>query len=666
MPKSRLYRFFALPALLAFLQTIHAQVPPQPAQIADRMGVYAWGFESSAFQPQTGDRLNRAADKVAEVGSRTIRLTLPGVVYGLPAAGDLAQAAANPAYDKLFSDPRFKTYLLTVTTTGAFIDTVYPWSDGFTQAEYDATRAEIAKLGDFNLVRARETNLPCGTPVADPIREDPLLNRCAVDYIAPRVSVDYYSYSSWQTMDVKVADRNASYKDAIRRDLQFALAKVRERRPEIEERHFPLGEFGMPRMAWSETTVANFINEVIDAVTAPDGFQVSYAVFWQIIDNLPFNIVWNEGFGLYTARHEMFYLNLVGDTFKKRLAGQAVAPLTGGPFIRRDPPGVVNAATGEGDFQLNPNSRIEIFADGERPFTATGNRVNIEQMLNHFLIAPATTPDFSESAMKISGTAPKGIRPGGAFVQVYDGNRVESQGQFINFTCATCPAIREVMDSEKQLGEFHPGTLVTITGTNFLPAGNRVIVEQQDLTPRKFQFTVPPEDVLEESATRIKARLPRNLIFTKFSFIVVASRDGLESALFPLREWPHEGITPECAACAPAIRVKDGVLTRDGGTENFLPKTVVTIRGDRFSAAGNLVIVEQGAQRYVVEKDNAWSESPTQINATLPKALQAGRAIVYVVNANEQESKAQVLTIARSVPIVRKPIRRGEGRGGGQ
>jgi hypothetical protein len=487
-----------------------------------------------------------------------------------------------------------------------------------------------------------------------------------VDYIAPRVSVDYYSYSSWQTMDVKVADRNASYKDAIRRDLQFALAKVRERRPEIEERHFLLGEFGMPRMAWSETTVANFVNEMIDAVTAPDGFQVSYAVFWQIIDNLPFNIVWNEGFGLYTARHGMFYLNLVGDTFKKRLAGLAVAPLTGGPFIRRDPPGVVNPATGEGDFQLNPNSRIEIFADGERPFTATGNRVNIEQMFNHFLIAPATAPDFSESAMKISGTAPKGIRPGGAFVQVYDGNRVESQGQFINFTCATCPAIREVMDSEKQLGEFHPGTLVTITGTNFLPAGNRVIVEQQDLTPRKFQFTVPPEDVLEESPTRIKARLPRNLIFTKFSFIVVASRDGLESALFPLREWPHEGITPECAACAPAIRVKDGVLTRDGGTENFLPKTVVTVRGDRFSTAGNLVIVEQGAQRYVVEKDNAWSESPAQINATLPKALQAGRAIVYVVNASGRESKAQPITIARSVPIVRKPIRRGEGRGGGQ
>ncbi len=740
MPKSRLYRFFVLPALLAFFQTIHAQVPSQPAQIADRMGIYAWGFESSAYQAQTSgqiDRLNWAADKVAEVGTRTIRLTLPGVVYGLPVAGDLAQTASSAAYDNLFSDPRFKTVLLTVTTTGAFIDTVYPWADGFTQTEYDATRAEIAKLGDallgnpkyagktfiilnweadneiilykekqtiwdafvnwtnaradgvrdarsrnqnsqaklfsgfeFNLVRARETNLPCGTPVSDPIREDPLKNRCAVDYIAPRVNVDYYSYSSWQTMEVKVADRGASYKEAIKRDLQFALARVRERRPEIEERNFLLGEFGMPRMQWSEKTVADFVNEMIDAVTAPDGFQVSYAVFWQIIDNLSFNIVWNEGFGLFTSRHGMFYLNLVGDVFKKRLAGQMVAPHEGGPFIRQSPPGVVNAATGSGDLQVYPNSRIEIFADGNLPFTAAGNRVNIEQMLNHFLIAPASAPDFAESTVKISATLPKGIRPGPAMVQVYDGNRVESQGQYVNFNCAACPVISEVIDSEKQVGEFHPGTMVTITGSNFLPAGNRVIVEQQDLTARKLQFVVPPEDVVEESANQIKLRLPRNLIFTKFTFVVVAGRDGLESSLYPLREWPYEGIVPECTSCAPAISIKSaigrGIVTRDGGTENFLPRSVVTIRGDRFSATGNSMIIEQGGQRYSVEKDSDWSESPARINATLPVALQAGRAIVYVVNAGGQESKAQPITIARGLPIVRKPIRCGDGRKVGQ
>ncbi len=157
MPKSVQYSSSVLSVffvLLTFTGTIKAQVPPPPAQVADRLGIYAWGFESSAYQSQTGgsiDRLNWAANKVAEVGSRTIRLTLPGLVYGLPDSGDLAQTAASPAYDKLFSDPRFKTYLLTVTTTGAFIDSEYSWTDGYTQAEYDATRAEVGRLGDYLL-----------------------------------------------------------------------------------------------------------------------------------------------------------------------------------------------------------------------------------------------------------------------------------------------------------------------------------------------------------------------------------------------------------------------------------------------------------------------------------------------------------------------------------
>src|SRR5215471_13971401 len=131
--RSMLFRSFLL--FVAVLATVVADkttvlgqenlaVPAPPAQAADRVGIYAWGFESSAYQAQTGgriDRLNWAADKVAEIGSRTIRFTLPGVVYGLPDSGDLAQTAASPAYDKMFSDPRFKTYLLTTTTTGAFI-----------------------------------------------------------------------------------------------------------------------------------------------------------------------------------------------------------------------------------------------------------------------------------------------------------------------------------------------------------------------------------------------------------------------------------------------------------------------------------------------------------------------------------------------------------------
>ncbi len=720
------YRSFVLLFLFSCFTSVQAQVPAQPAQIADRMGLYAWGFESSAYnalQNPAQDRLNWAADRVAEVGSRTIRVTLPGVVYGLPAGADLAATVANPAYDKLFSNPRFKTYLLTTTTTGAFIDTVYPWADGFAQAEYDATRGEIAKLGDallgnpkyagktfiilnweadneiilyrnkqtiwdafvgwtnaradgvrdargrnsasearlysgfeFNAILVRE-NVFCGAPVADPIREDPLKNRCAVDYIAPRVSVDYYSYSSWQTVGIKGQSESASLKDALKRDLEFALAKVRERRPEIEAKNFIIGEFGFARMQYGETTVANFMNEMIDAVTGPDGFPVSYTVFWQVIDNLPFNIVWNEGFGLYTSRHGAFYLNRVGDVFKKRLAGQSVSSLTGGPSIRTSPPGIVNAAMGEPVLEVKPNSRFHILPKGtDNAFSAAGNRINFEQMLNHYLITRDNAAEYNESAMQISATLPPGIRPGPTMIQIYDANRVESQALYMVLNCAACPVIDEIIDSEKQLGEFHPGTIVTITGRNFLPSGNRVIIEQQDVLSRKYRFVVPAADVLEERTDSIRARLPRDLVFTKFTFAVVGTRDNLESSLYPLRQWPNQGIVPDCPSCAPAIRINRGIVVRDDSSENFFAGTAVRIFGDRFSTSGNAVIVEQGGRRMVAEKSG---EATGEILATLPADLQPGFAIVYVTNSSGQESKAYALTISRSAIINRKPIRRG-------
>ncbi|MGH9834896.1 MAG: hypothetical protein ACRD9Y_17900, partial [Blastocatellia bacterium] len=387
-------------------------------------------------------------------------------------------------------------------------------------------------------------------------------------------------------------------------------------------------------------------------------------VFWQIIDNLPFNIVWDEGFGLFRSRNGLFYLNLVGETFKRKLAGQTVAPLVGGPMLRRSPPGFVNAATGETDFQLNPNSRINVFANGEdTPFSATGNRITIEQMFNQFIISRDNAQDFTESATQISASLPAGLRPGLAFAQVLDASGVESQGQFIHFNCAACPAIGEIIDSERQLGEFHPGTVVTITGSGFSPSGNTVIVEQEDLTGRKYRFVVPGADVSQESPELIKVRLPRDLIITKFTVVVVANRDGLESNIYPLRAFPHAGITAECPSCAPAISVKRGVVNQSDGSENILPGAVVTISGDGFSTSMNAVIVEQGNERYLVAKDGAWVESQTRINAKLPASLQAGRALLYVVNAQGRESKALAITIARGVPGGRQPIRRGRPRG---
>src|SRR5262249_19797569 len=122
------------------------------------------------------------------------------------------------------------------------------------------------------------------------------------------------------------------------------------------------------------------------------------------------------------------------------------------------------------------------------------------------------------------------------------------------------------------------------------------------------------------------------------------------------------GITPECPACAPAISIKRGVVNRDTGSSSSPPGAVVSISGDRFSAGGNTVIVEQGSERYVIAKDANWGESPARIDATLPKALKAGRAQLYVVNAQGRESKALEITVPRGLQAIRSPTGRGDSR----
>src|SRR5215470_13573916 len=48
-----------------------------PAARADRFGVYNWNINDAAFPNDgTTDRLNWGANKIAELGSRTIRITI--------------------------------------------------------------------------------------------------------------------------------------------------------------------------------------------------------------------------------------------------------------------------------------------------------------------------------------------------------------------------------------------------------------------------------------------------------------------------------------------------------------------------------------------------------------------------------------------------------------
>jgi hypothetical protein len=85
---------------LKFQSADNHAVPPAPTQRLDRFGVYNWNVNDSAF-PRDGsiDLLNWGTNKVAELGSRTIRVFIGTLdikqVYDVnpPGATELVQIA---------------------------------------------------------------------------------------------------------------------------------------------------------------------------------------------------------------------------------------------------------------------------------------------------------------------------------------------------------------------------------------------------------------------------------------------------------------------------------------------------------------------------------------------------------------------------------------------
>jgi hypothetical protein len=487
----------ALAALSAV--PVHA-VPDPPTERADRFGVYHWGADISAW-PGSPNRLAWGADKVAAIGSRTIRVIMgPSNSYQVnPAANPpgetyLQRIAASPAYDALFRDARFRTYLLTVSTSTGADQTVaavrnqiarlgehllgsYPgktfillnwegdnavgaeppgspkWDEfiGRTQARADGVREALSRQSDssaqlysgleFNLVE--RDGVRCGDGEV----------RCIIDTVAPRVNVDYYSYSAWQTLDVKRLQPAASLAKALKSDLGFALTKVRSRRPKIEEENFILGEWGFARSIYSECLAARYVGEVVRALEGPNAFHLSYAVYWQALDN-----GWRGGrrtpcvgdlrdagdpegqvdwllYGLFRGRNAA--MTLAGSTYKALLHGEPVAALPRCPSI--DPQGVVDSPE-SGSLFFHPGGPITI--SGEGFGNRGGNKIMILQAHNRrddrapnvlvVLNGTKDDPRWHESSQQITATIPtEGLHDGCALVWVATRNGVESNATLV-------------------------------------------------------------------------------------------------------------------------------------------------------------------------------------------------------------------------------------------
>jgi hypothetical protein len=123
-----------------------------PTDMRDRIGIYAWGYDTSAW-PGTPDRLNWAVNEATALGARTVRVYLgPEDIYDVLTSDagtlDLTAIASSPAYATLFSSASVDTYLL---TTYSAADETSNWSSGYGSAAATAERSEIAKLGAYLL-----------------------------------------------------------------------------------------------------------------------------------------------------------------------------------------------------------------------------------------------------------------------------------------------------------------------------------------------------------------------------------------------------------------------------------------------------------------------------------------------------------------------------------
>lgn len=701
-------------------------VPPPPQTIAGRFGVYNWNVNTTNF-PDDGstDRLNWGADKVAETGTRTIRIALPATdIYRVLPEGvtDLVEIARSPAFDRLLKDSRFDTILLTAYTLGDMSDN---WSDGFNTAEYAAERDEFRRLGEyllsepgfagkafillnwegdnaiysyankrsiwdayvewirsraegialargthpssaariysgleFNTLTSFRSGQPCGTPVADPVREDPLANRCVIDYVAPRVEVDYYSYSAWRSLDVKLDSPGESLKARLKSDFQTALSLVNTQRPEVRPENFILGEFGFERARYGECNAANYISEVFDTILDPDGFNASYAIYWQVLDNAPFLGVGVEYFGLFRHRDGQFSRTLPGNAFSARLAGGQWTPLDGCPQIRRPPPywGVLNSI-GTTDFRLNPDSVISIYVPNccestETPFSITGNTVHFDQTASQFELPRDNGLFFYESPTQINFSMAPGRRPGAARVYVTDARGIESNAQEIVIGCEECPDVDNpfgLLDATFQTLQLEPGSPVAVTGKRFAASGNLIVIEQIDGVHVRKTWSIDSALINNLSTERIEFNLPLDLEPGLNAALRVIGSSGLESNDLVFT------VSGDCAPCGPRLKPNQAVSSTSG----FVPGASVTIDGRFDKIAGLRAVIEQtdsGNSFYrhlMTDVMPGWSASSSQIRFDLPFDIFPGRAIIYAIDSDGRESRAQeVMIISGAVTAV--------------
>jgi hypothetical protein len=469
IPRNRI----AVLLLMLALSSTARSIPNPPASQRDRIGIYNWNVDTTSWSGSP-DKLNWAANLVSGLGSHTIRVAIsPRDDYGVNGtATTLTAIAQRPAYRTLFSNPNFTTFLLTAYTQN---DLNSNWSDGFTSSEQSSERSAIAALGNHLLATYSNKNfiilqwegdnamysyrtsttawtgytswiksrvngvldaraqrpsstskiysgleysavysLDAGSPPCDTSS-----HKCVVSVVAPNVAVDYYSYSSWQSLGVDTSDIQISAR--LSADLTTAYNWIHPVRTTITASNFIVGEFGSARdiPGWGDCHVAVRAREAINSLEA---WGASYGVFWQILDNPATSGVYT-GYGAYKYDGTE---SLTGQTLGNLYTtGVPTVPaITNCPTI--NPGGVVNATTYTSYIRVGDT--ISIFGSN---FSTSGNVVHIHDG-GTLATVTAGSPWWYESPGQINATLPAGVVANtNVVVYVTDGRGVDSDGQLI-------------------------------------------------------------------------------------------------------------------------------------------------------------------------------------------------------------------------------------------
>jgi hypothetical protein len=440
---------------------------PVPAKMADRVGVYAWGFDDRAFA-NAPDRLSWAAEKVRELGTRTIRVYIgPSDPYKLGTAspfGDfsLTDEAKLPAYAALFANASFETYLLTTYTKddeasvwqsgypapaalaerkaiadlATYLAQTYPtktfiflnWEgdnaiapfasnavawDGFAawaQARADGVKDARGLLPSAKVFSALEVNAACD-------------DKCVASVVVPKVDVDYVSYSSWASSGEAVDTGAVAAK--VQADLDKLLAFAKKKDPKFDKARVIVGELGALREAatFGECTAAKRIAASIGALAA---WGAAYGVFWQVIDNAPSDAtpLPQLGFGAFKADLSP---TLAGATLHALFTTETpTVPSSVCPAINQG--GVVDGQTFKPP--IRAGATLSIFGDG---FSTTAE-VHVDQG-KQVLVVSDGSPWFYRSDKQINFTLPASVAPNEkALVFVRNGTGTDSNGQYLDVT----------------------------------------------------------------------------------------------------------------------------------------------------------------------------------------------------------------------------------------